>query len=56
MKLSEIVYLTLTDYISFVIEQYKKGRTFKNMLLEEVKRFYTDEYMVGIWWVCMPFL
>lgn len=48
VKLSETVYLTLTDHISFTIDQYKKGRTFQNMLLEEVKRFYTDEYMVGM--------
>lgn len=48
VKLSQTVYLTLTDHISFVIEQYKKGNVFNNMLLEEVRRFYPDEYMVGI--------
>ncbi len=47
VKLSQTVYLTLTDHISFVIEQYKKGNVFNNMLVEEVRRFYPDEYMVG---------
>lgn len=48
IHLSETVYLTLTDHISFVIDQCKNGRVFTNMLLEEVRRFYPDEYMVGM--------
>lgn len=48
VRLSETVYLTLMDHISFVIEQCKAGRLFTNMLLEEVRRFYPDEYMVGM--------
>lgn len=48
VRLSQTIYLTLTDHISFVIEQCKEGRVFTNMLLEEVRRFYPDEYMVGM--------
>lgn len=49
VKLSQTVYLTLTDHISFAIEQFKEGKVFSNMLLEEVRRFYPDEYMVGMY-------
>lgn len=48
VQLSESVYLTLTDHISFVIDQCKEGKTFSNILLEEVRRFYADEYAVGM--------
>lgn len=48
IMLSETVYLTLTDHISFVIDQCKAGRSFTNILHEEVKRFYSDEYTVGL--------
>lgn len=49
VSLSQTVYLTLTDHISFAIEQCKEGKLFNNMLLEEVRRFYPDEYMVGMY-------
>lgn len=49
VSLSQTVYLTLTDHISFAIEQCKEGKIFTNMLLEEVRRFYPDEYMVGMY-------
>lgn len=47
IELSQTVYLTLTDHISFVIDQYKAGNTYPNMLDEEIRRFYPEEYEVG---------
>ena len=49
IELSETVYLTLTDHISFIIDQCKEGKTYHNMLHEEVSRFYHDEYAVGLY-------
>lgn len=46
-ELNENVYLTLTDHISFAIDKYKEGMIFSNALLEEIKIFYPNEYMVG---------
>lgn len=46
--LSETVYLTLTDHISFVIDQCKEGKTYTNILHEEVRRFYAEEYAIGM--------
>jgi beta-glucoside operon transcriptional antiterminator len=47
VKLSQNVYLTLTDHISFAIERFKEGMQFSNALFEEVKRFYKDEFLIG---------
>jgi beta-glucoside operon transcriptional antiterminator len=46
-NLRENLYLTLTDHLSFAIDQRKVGRTFHNALLTEVKIFYPREYGVG---------
>ncbi len=46
-ELNEIVYLTLTDHISFAIDRFKEGMVFNNALFEEIKMFYPNEYMVG---------
>ncbi len=47
--LIESVYLTLTDHISFAINQCKEGNIYTNILHEEVRRFYADEYAVGMY-------
>ena len=47
-ELNENVYITLTDHISFALERYKEGMFFPNALHNEIKRFYTEEYQVGI--------
>jgi len=47
-ELNKSIYLTLTDHISFAIERYNKGLNFKNALLWEIKRFYHQEFLVGI--------
>ena len=47
-KLNENIYLTLTDHISFAIERMRKNQAYKNALLTETKRFYPEEYNIGI--------
>lgn len=45
--LRENVYLTLTDHVSFAIEQYKQKKQMSNALLMEVEIFYQREFKVG---------
>lgn len=47
INLNQNVYLTLTDHISFVIDRYRAGMNFSNILAEEVRLFYPVEYSVG---------
>lgn len=46
-KLSENLFLTLTDHIHYAIERKKDGLEIKNALLWEIKRFYNHEYLIG---------
>ncbi|MFL2101513.1 BglG family transcription antiterminator LicT [Desemzia sp. FAM 24101] len=46
-KLSENIYLTLTDHIDFAIDRYQNGLPIKNALLWEIKRFYNHEFLIG---------
>lgn len=48
MELSHSIYITLTDHISFSINQMKEGTIFSNPLYFEIKRFYPEEYAVGL--------
>lgn len=47
LKLSQSIYVTLTDHINFAIERMNQGITLNNALLWEIKRFYPQEYMLG---------
>ena len=49
IKLNQNVYLTLMDHISFAIDRFKEGMHFTNALLEEIKLFYSKEYLVGMY-------
>lgn len=46
-KLSENIYITLTDHISFAIERKQKDLEYKNGLLWEIKNFYPNEFAIG---------
>ena len=48
-KLNEGVYFTLADHINFAVTRMKQGQQFQNMLLTEVRRFYTQEFEVGLY-------
>lgn len=47
-KLNENIYLTLTDHIHFAVERLEKGYVLTNPMSWEIKRFYIDEYKVGL--------
>lgn len=47
-ELSKSIYITLTDHINFSIERNKKGYHFKTALLWEIKKFYPQEYQIGL--------
>lgn len=46
-KLSENIFLTLTDHIDYAIERYNSNMPIKNALLWEIKRFYNHEFLIG---------
>ncbi len=47
-KLNKHIYITLTDHLNFAIERKKKGITFQNALLWEIKKFYSLEFNIGL--------
>ena len=46
-KLSDGIYISLTDHLHFAIERQKKKLEFGNELAWEVKHFYHHEYLIG---------
>lgn len=46
-RLSESIYLTLTDHVSFTIKQARSGAVSHNALMTEVRVFYPGEFAVG---------
>ena len=42
------IYVTLTDHISYAIKLYKEGIFKPNVLIWEVKKFYSKEYNIGL--------
>lgn len=47
-KLSDYIYLTLTDHLDFAITRIQKGQVLRNPLLWEVKKIYPKEYKIGL--------
>ncbi len=47
-ELNKNIYITLTDHVNFAIERTKKNILLNNALLWEIKRFYSDEYEIGL--------
>lgn len=46
-RLNQSIYIALTDHINFAIERFKERMVFTNPLLNEIKTFYKEEYLVG---------
>ncbi|BAM47859.1 BglG family transcription antiterminator LicT [Amphibacillus xylanus] len=46
-KLSDNIYITLTDHIDNAIQRYKTDLPIRNALLWEIKRFYNHEFLIG---------
>lgn len=49
LKRNQSIYVTLTDHINFAIERVSQGIEPQNALLWEIKRFYPQEFQLGIY-------
>ncbi|MBL1227639.1 PRD domain-containing protein [Enterococcus sp. BWB1-3] len=47
-SLNETIYISLTDHLHTAIERVKKNVEVKNVLLWDIKRFFSDEFKVGM--------
>lgn len=47
-KLNDSIYITLTDHMYTAIERTKEGIKVKNALLWDIKRFYKEEFAIGL--------
>lgn len=47
-QLNEGAYFTLADHINFSVMRMKQGMNFQNILLTEVRRFYSAEFEIGL--------
>jgi beta-glucoside operon transcriptional antiterminator len=48
LRLSNHIYLTLPDHLSYAISRTKEGLDIKTPLIWEIKRFYKVEYEIGL--------
>lgn len=47
-KLSDKIYISLSDHISTAITRFLDGIEISNFLLWDIKRFYKDEFLIGL--------
>lgn len=47
-KINDMIYISLVDHIYTSIIRYQEGITVTNALLWDIRRFYPDEYCIGI--------
>ena len=47
-KLNDNIYISLTDHIHTAIERFKEDITVKNAVLWDIRRFYTEEFAIGM--------
>lgn len=47
-ELNEMIYISLVDHIYTSIMRFREGITVKNALLWDIRRFYPDEFAVGL--------
>lgn len=48
IPLNQNIYITLTDHLNFAIERVRQGIFIENALLWEIKRFYPEEFQIGM--------
>jgi beta-glucoside operon transcriptional antiterminator len=48
VKLSDYIYLTLTDHLDFAITRIQQGQILTNPLLWEIRKIYPKEYKIGL--------
>lgn len=47
-KINDTIYISLVDHIFMSVKRYQDGVEVKNALLWDIKRFYKDEYCIGV--------
>lgn len=47
-KLNDTIYISLIDHLYAAVKHYQEGITVKNAILWEIKRYYREEYKVGL--------
>lgn len=48
-KLNDMIYISLIDHVHTSIIRFLDGVTVKNVLLWDIRRFYKEEYQIGLW-------
>lgn len=48
-KLNELIYIALTDHISFAVHRFHQNIIFDNPMSWEIKTLYKEEYNIGLW-------
>ena len=48
VELSDYIYVTLTDHISYALKLFEEGLNRPNALIWEIKKFYPKEFTVGL--------
>ncbi|RGY97958.1 PRD domain-containing protein [Clostridium sp. AM58-1XD] len=48
-KLNDMIYISLIDHVHTSIVRCLDGVTVKNAMLWDIRRFYRDEYQIGLW-------
>lgn len=48
-KLNDMIYISLIDHVHTSIVRCLDGITVKNVLLWDIRRFYKDEFQIGLW-------
>ena len=48
-RLNDMVYISLIDHVHTSIVRFLEGVTVKNALLWDIRRFYKEEYQIGVW-------
>jgi len=48
VELSDYIYVTLTDHISYALKLFDEGLNRPNALIWEIKKFYTKEFEIGL--------
>lgn len=49
LRVNDYIYLTLLDHIDFTVRHLRENMVFKSPLQYEVRRFYPDEYAIGVY-------
>ena len=47
-RLNDSIYISLTDHLYTAIERFKSGISIKNVMLWDIRRFFPDEYEIGL--------